>query len=250
LDKGKAFLWRGRALIVASRAGGFKTFVYQHAPEDRAALELLQRLGAVYSISEIPGLEKGSKFKEMAYDFDRVFDPASYPNAKKRHSRIRYPFIWLEKIGARMEVLAAEHFDEVAALHERWVARKLADPKTFQMMFPRRRYLYCCEKALRRVPALPGPQYRAWVWRLEGDLVAVRVVSVERGGGYDLANFGAFWRTPSNFMNMINVQVLRMLHDEGVKRFNCGASLNKTLTQFKNHYPNEYVVSAMHSRVA
>ena len=224
-----------------------KVYVFSYSPDDLSILKELQHTTNIYSLDEVVGLEKSSKFNELAYNLEKVFDPASYPNSKKRHSRIKYPFVWLQTNGVGIRQL--QDINEVEAFHAKWVEHKLADEKTFRMMFPTARYINCFKKTLVRDPALPV-NYAAWGFYYKNKLALVRIVSIQGDYAYDLANFGNTWDGPSQLTNYADIWVLRELYTiNKIRVFNCGAILNKNLKMFKSHYPNYPIISYGYGKI-
>ncbi len=248
---GRAFLYRGRVLVMPSRTGGWKTFVYEYVHEDFATLQMLQTMGVVYSLSVIPGLPKQSKFKEIAYNIGAVFDPASYPNTKKRKNKIRHPLTYIRNNGFIVEPVSVDNLGDCRVLHDRWVEYKLQDERTFQIMFPRRRYLRCAEKAAKgMVEGLPGVRYEGLAFRFEGEIVGVNVMSVEKGKSYGLAMFGNIWDPKFNrLMGATDLWYLKKFLDEGIPYYNAGTTVNSDHKSYKERYPHFVVESFMYSRV-
>lgn len=218
-----------------------KVFVYHSTENDLPLLQKLQQQAVIYSIDDI-NLPKRNKFKELYYDLDVVFNPASYSNSKKRHQRITYPFSWLKKEG--FEIQTDADFNAIKILHDTWVQKKLENPKTFKMMFPGKRYLRCVEQAL-SVPDI----YACFIVKRCSTPVAVRVVGLQAPYAYDMAFFGNFWDLPSQSMNYINIWLLQLLHQSDIHIFNCGCFLNKYLHQYKAHYPHDELVSYSYSKL-
>jgi len=223
-----------------------KVYVFDYNLLDLGILKDLQKSNNIYSLEPIDGLEKRSRFKELAYNLGQVFNPSSYPNKKKRHARIKYPFTWIEK--HKIEIDTNLELAEVEEFHSKWVEHKLADPKVFRMMFPTARYINCFKKSLIEDPPIPV-DYRTYGFYLEGKLSLVRVVSVQRDYAYDLANFGNTWDAPSQFTNYCDVWVLKDLYNKGINVFNCGAMLNKRLAMFKSHFPSFEVISYGYGKI-
>lgn len=238
-------LWDGHVLSVTGLPGGnTKTWVFQ--PEVEAhQLEALQRQGPVYSIDRIP-LPKESKFHEIAYDLEQVFDPESYEGTRKRYQRLKYPFSWLRTHGVTIRDLTRRDLKEVERINEDWGQWKLSQPTTFQMMFPRRRYYACADYA---TDVKYAKNYVALGAEQEGRLVAVRVVYVEGEDAFDLANFGLYHRMPSHFSEYVATATMRNLLDRGIKTLNCGDTLNKRLSHFKEHWPSRPVMSWAYGRI-
>lgn len=260
-------------IILPGPTGKTKTFVYGKHRIDASLLREARFRGPLYSIHEIPGEKNGSVFREIGYILPKVFDPASYPNAKKRHQRLKYPFTWMDDNVYLVEPAFPEDLPEITALHDKWVQHKLDDPNTFKMMFPVKRYLTCCQYALPRVErgfALSKrPAYAKYVPLIvracDGRIVAVRVFGLQQGcirsgtipgieeyvpevytAAMDLAFFGDTFsgKTPSQLMNYANVVMLKTLvREHNVAVVNCGASLNKHLKAFKAHFPHVEILS-------
>lgn len=242
VEKGRVF-FNGRVLHLDMY--GAKTYVFLYLPCDQISLEQFQKKGPVYSLSSI-SLTKETTFKELVYNLDNIFNVASYPNAKKRYQKIRYPFTWLKKQEAEIELLSSANFEEVKALHTAWVQWKLQDKKTYKIMFPNKRYINCCRKVLGTKSKIDSTlsqnlplvvNYISFVLKIKKKIEAVRVVSFQKTTAYDLAFFGNTWSAPSQMMNYFDVYVLKKLHEQGIKLFNCGAGLNRHLKRFKSHYP-------------
>lgn len=66
---------------------------------------------------------------------------------------------------------------------------------------------------------------------------------------YDLAFFQNPEVTISNVSNYVNIFLLKKLYDSGIKKFNCGSSLNANLKKFKCHYPSNEKISYKYSQV-
>ena len=247
----RAFLYRGRVLVMASRTGGWKAFVFEYDQADLSALKELQKEGIVYSLDPIPGLPKQSKFKEMAYDLAVVFDPASYPNTKKRKNKIRHPLTYIKNSGFVIEPVGPDNIAECEALHDRWVEHKLADERTFQIMFPRRRYLRCAERAATGVSGgLEEVCYEGRAFRFEGQVVGVNVMAVEKRRAYGLAMFGNIWDPQFNrLMGATDLWYLRKFLDEGILYYNAGTTVNSDHKSYKERYPHFIVESFMYGRV-
>ena len=207
-----------------------RVFVYSFTKDDLDIIKALQKQAMIYSTTKIEGLDNQSNFYEIVYDLDRVFDPSSYPNKKKRHSRLTYPFKWIEK--NKVEVKVPSYL-EVEILHKAWVDFKLKQPNTYRIMFPTARYINCFREAEHN----GFLNYCVYGFYLDQKLVSVRVLGVDKVVAYDLANFTDTWSTPSQIANYFDVYVLKDLHEKGFKTFNCGAQLNKNLKTFKCHYP-------------
>lgn len=218
-----------------------KTFVFG----GRAHSDYLfgqQHRGVVYSIDPLP-LQKESKFKEMQYHLPDVFNPSNY-SREKRKMRLRYPFNWLETNGLTTEPCSEENFGTCKAIHDEWVQKKLSDPKTFQMMFPNKRYLNCVSKAIEQ-----PDRYEAVLFYLCGKPFAVEVYAVQGKHAFGMAGFGKWWEFPSQAMNFVTVWMLRHLQEKGIEYVNDGATLNKNLHAFKSHYPNNLIISYAYSKL-
>lgn len=275
--------WLDGCVLRVERGGRHKAWVFDSpTPPDRRLLDSLRRRGPVYSQIDL-GLDGGSTFREVAYNLPEVFDPGSYPNKKKRHQRLYYPASWLARRGVTLSPLDADDLQEVGDLHDRWVAHKLAQPHTYQIMFPRRRYYECCAAAARqrrhllrvhageRLPATPlagSPEgsenfasralsrgfsplgeYFGCVARVEGRISGVRVVYAESDVAFDLASF-CDPDAPSNFSEHFAHAAMREMARRGVQTLNCGASLNRHLASFKHHWPHRPVSHWAYSKLS
>lgn len=223
---------------------GHKIFVYSFNSEDKQLLIDKQQQATIYSIDPLP-LEKESGFIEIQYNLDDVFDPKSYSSAKKRHQRIKYPFTWLAKNGFTSQIIRKDSafVQKIHELHEIWRENKENDPKTYKIMFPSKRYIFCVEHALQ----FPN-DYICFVILKEAVVYAVRVVGISGKHVYDLAFFGNQWDAPSQLMNYVDILILDELHKKGFMYFNCGAALNTQLKQFKTHLPHNNVISYKYSK--
>lgn len=231
----------GSILFLPSKQGRYKTFCYQPLKEEhKDLLEKMRTMGPIYSIYPISFLKGELKFKEVGYNLRDVFDPSKYPNAKKRYQKIVYPFKHIEKNNIRRDIATP---DEVKTLHDEWAEKKMADPNTFRMMFPNKRYWNCFLEA-RKYPHL----HKTYTFYIGEKLIAVRILGVQDKRVFDLANFGRFWDSPSQTMNVLDTIVLKDLLDYGFEEFNCGAGLNKNLTMFKEHYPSFDIISYQYSK--
>jgi len=234
-------------LVLTGLKGGSRMKVFAFSADvDLVRVAALQKQTVVYSQHALD-LPKGSTFKEVAYDLAQVCDPASYANARKRHKRLTYPFTRLEAEAVEVRLLAAADRGEAAALHADWCAWKLAQPTTFQMMFPRRRYMQCVETAI----ASPA-DYRCYGAFKNGKLVAVRALYLEGASAFDLAFFSATFddRLYSDFVEHFAMFTMADLYRGGALHLNCGASLNRALSSFKSHWPHYEVLSYSYSKVA
>lgn len=250
LAENKHVFYGDHILVLPAITGnGIKTYVYDTPTEaELVVISRLQGFGPVYSQRSLVTAKEGT-FSEVAYHLPTVFDPASYPNKKKRHQKIRYPFSWFEKMKAEVVPLTESIAEEAYALHEKWVERKLADPKTYQIMFPRRRYAICIEKAVSRTHNVLDLHYVGYAIRIDGKIEAVRVVYIDSSTStaFDLAFFGG--EVPQ-LMDYADVVILdRLLKDHQVVTFNCGAALNKSLSAFKEGLPHQFIESYMYSKL-
>ena len=227
-----------RVLCLSGLPGSLsrKVFVYAGGEGDLQRLAQLQTQSVIYSQVPIK-LRKQSVFEETQYELEKVFEPSSYINSRKRNrSRIK---AWQSHISlaydrSRPSLQSARPADmpDIDDLHEKWVARKMADPLTQRNMFPKVRYMNCVRLAL----ASPA-RYRVYLAWLDGQVIACRVVYIERDAAYCLAFFCRFWDCPSGFVEDISVATMADLLASGCRTLNCGASLHKHLATFKQHWP-------------
>lgn len=245
LDKAKS-RWLTPHILELSGLPGrttCRTFVFKATEADMMKLNRQLNTSVIHSLDEldIPNSE-GKKFPEAIYHLPTVFDPSQY-SREKRRLRLRYPINWLRTNRVTSEPITRQNSKEVADLHERWVERKLADPKTFKMMFPNKRYIKCCEQAL-----LHPEQYLTWAFRWEGKIVAVHVYSVQGPYAFGLAGFGDVDNMPSNLMNYTVMQYFTDMKEKGIIWVNDGFTMNKGLTAYKSHYPHQIVNSYIYKR--
>ncbi len=255
VDKGKIRELKNNAGYYIDRGANKMTMIYSSTVDLAEAAEC-QKMGPVYSIDELK-LDGAAAFIEVAYDINVVFNKASYATAKKRHQRTVYPFKWIEKQGITLEELSTENRDEVIALHDIWVEQKLADPKTFKIMFPNARYSRCVDLCLAPARVVKNqvgfgmikdfsihPKYVGIVAKRDGNVVASRVVSVDSSYGFDLAFFGNTWSEPSQLMNHLDIVTLAFLRDNySIRLFNFGAAMSTSLKNFKAHIPSYTIKS-------
>ena len=235
-DKPPLFL-KNDILVIYNKQGKFITFIYK--PIKDVPIEIikhLQILGTIYSIFKIDELEQKVECIEITYDLEKIFNPASYPNAKKRHQRIVYPFKQLEKWNVICSSITSDNIKEARDLHTIWVKDKLNNPKTYKIMFPNRRYINCCEKSISA-----NSPYKSYLVYYEHKPVFARVLFVQEEKAFDMAFFGDIVKLPSQFANYIDTYILKDLFDSGIKTVNCGFEFNKSLSNFKKHFPSETV---------
>jgi len=236
-------LYRDDQMISILFRGRRKTFVYVSDADERK-LNLYQQQGPIYSLAPL-ALKNQTTFTEIAYDLDAVFDPQSYGSAKKRHQRIKYPLSWLTKNEITCEEISPHNFEQVQQLHDTWVQYKLKQKETYKIMFPTKRYIKCCELALKNEYS----DLQSFIFRKANSLLAVRIIHRKKDKAFDLAFFGNTKDNKSQLMNYCDVYVLAKLREQGIKIFNCGAELNKNLRVFKQHLPSFKVKSYMYSRI-
>ena len=235
-------------LVISGLAGAARTkvFVFEPRLDQPGRIDTLlnlQRQAVIYSIAPLP-LAKKSRFKECAYDLADVFDPASYPNARKRSKRLSQPFTRLSTRGVELRQLSISDRPAVLELHNAWRDWKLSNPKTMQIMFPKARYLRCADVGL----ANPENYVVFGAWQGER-LLGVRVLYLESRHAFDLANFTAVWQTYSNFAEDFNIATMLLLEQKSIGRLNCGATLSADLSAFKSHWPHKYVESFAYGRI-
>ena len=247
LELPKQILKAPEGIVSFQYRGKIKTFVFANKLTNlqEKYLQTMQEKGPVYSEIRIP-LKKEQKCKEIAYSVSDVFNPDSYPNAKKRHQRIVYPINWIEKQGYTIEEIKESNISEIQALHAAWVDFKMNQPGTFKIMFPTGRYIHCCENILTGLlPGLKGFVVRNNKQQIE----VVRVIYQNQDKAFDLAFFGNIWNAPSQLMNYADICVLRLLHLQGITFFNCGLGLNKSLSSFKQHLPSMEIISYCYPKI-
>lgn len=238
------FLEDGKVLVLSHLPGRNpeKAFVF----DCTASVELLhelQKLMVVYSIDQV-ALKKESQFVELVYDLQDVFDERNYKNRRKRHQRLKYPFVWYENHNFRIDEIQKSDVLKVKELHEQWCNFKLSQPDTFKMMFPKSRYFQCV------VTGLNSKDYIVYGVFNDSKLVAVRVLYIDNNQAFDLAFFGRTWDQPSQLMEYSSTIMMGDLHfGRKIQTLNCGAQLNRKLHNFKSHWPHKELVSYMYSRI-
>lgn len=206
---------------------------------------------SLYSDSELTtDILVKSKFKETVYNLRKVFDPNTYREKyknesgsvirKKIYNRIEYPFKYLARpeLAFRVVDITPGMLLEIEGMHEDWCEHKLADPKTFKMMFSSNRYYRCLEQSFTS-PFLSKSQWYRKAFFLGDKLIAVRQCLIHGNTSYDIGFFSRFWDAPSNIVNYINTFCMKELMDLGVEFHNCGNELDKNLKRFKEHFPSE-----------
>lgn len=246
IEKGMINLDRG-VLILPKRK---KVFCYYVEPDQIDLLQTLQKSVPIYSLIPIEGLEKGREFCEITYNLKDVFNPATYPNKKKRYNKIVYPFRWIES----NKIICCDEadFSLISSFHKNWVQHKLEDKYTFKILFPRKRYLHCVQRYLdsRKSPNSYNIQYEGFFFFLNQELVSIRIVSLNGCEGYDLANFTNTWSTPSQLSIYLDVFILKKLYDRGIQYFNCGAAFGPRIKTFKCHLPSSEKISYIYGKIS
>ena len=223
-----------------------KVYVFDDLQGDPGLLAFIKGLQAqsvIYSLKPLP-LPKGGTFHELAYNLDAVFDKASYPNAKKRAQRLQQPFKQLARDGVVIRSARQSDLPGINELHKDWVNFKMAQPATFKMMFPKRRYMNCIRIALER-----PKDYVVIVASYADRIVGARALFLRSGRAFDLACFSATWDMYSNFSEHFAIAAMRALHQTGIHTLNCGASLHKQLSAYKTHWPHYSVESFAYSKL-
>jgi hypothetical protein len=214
---------------------------------------LTKKLICYSSVPQIDARFTNEKLKEFVYNLEEVFDERTYFEKykdrtvkeikKKIYNKILYPFIFLHKQNFRSEDITEEHLPQILTLHKEWCDKKLADPRTFQMMFSTNRYNRCIERMFNS-EYLKRNQFYAKAFYLDDKLIGVRQCLVVGDRGYDIGNFSAFWEIPSQMGLYLNIWALKDMKDNyGIKTFNCGMALNASLSLSKHHFPGTDLVT-------
>lgn len=194
------------------------------------------------------------KLKEYVYNLDEVFDEATYYEKyadrstkdikKKIYNKIKYPFLFLQKFNFRVEDITEAHLDSIKNLHDEWCEKKLADPRTFKMMFSTNRYDRCIN-AMFNSNYLKRDNFYAKAFYLDDKLIGVRQCLLTNDTrAYDIGNFNAFWEIPSQMGLYLNVYALKDMKDNhDVKTFNCGMESSKSLAVAKHHFPGRELIT-------
>lgn len=246
VDQSKPEWFGDKILTLISPQGLVKTWVYNWVNnvsfEDMDILRDRQKRGPIYSQQrlQLPG---ESKFHEVAYNLNVILNPTTYSNHKKRHKILYYPGRWFQSNGFQLITIDGCPISAVKQLHDQWVEHKLAQPSTYKLMFPRARYFNCCLKSRKNKRYFPFVALNK-----DNDVVAVRVLYKEGDTVFDLANFAATWRLPSNFSEAFAMMTMLEMNQMGISYLNCGASLNKSLSAFKSHWQHYEILSWAYSK--
>lgn len=190
-------------------------------------------------IDKVEGLSGFVKRNETIYNLENVFNPSSYSNAKKRRQRIKYPFTFLDRENIQVSSLLPSELPEAIVLHDAWVATKMADEKVHRISFPIARYRRCTQYAFH-----DSEVFKTYKARDDnGKLIAVRVIGYEDHRAFDLAYYSDFQNMKSQLTEYLNVAFMKEMLDDGIVTLNAGLSSEKGLKQFKNHLPNETLIS-------
>lgn len=207
-----------------------KTWVYNNYKDINIDLAEFQELGVIYSQKELPlkGLQKSSHLLEVEYNLQKVLDPASYKNKKKRYQRITYPELFLRKNDIIVEVLKDPY--KVKDLHEAWVNIKLSQAKTFKIMFPKKKYWNC-------INLIKEKDFVGFAAKHDNNYLAAAVFYLEGKSAFDLANFHGY--KVNGLAECFNFVIMQKLHKQyNIDVLNYGAYLNTGLGEFKEHWPS------------
>lgn len=195
-----------------------KMFVYKSDKTDDVKHDIL------YSL-----FKPGNKKVEICHNLEELFDSSTYQR-KKRYNTIIYPFNWAKRNDLIIKKIGEESFQQVLDLHEKWVKSKLSDTRTFQIMFPKKRYLKCF------IDSFDNKNYLSYGAFLGDTLVSVRVLYIQFEWAFDLAFFTDY-EIKSQLTNFVDVLILQDLKNIGIKFLNRGVELNKGLKQYKTQFP-------------
>lgn len=223
--------------------GRRKTFVY--APKFRKIKQLqsFQKEGVIYSLNRIP-LQKEKKFIEILHELPIIFNRDSYSSAKKWNKKITNPLNWA-KINLTCSSITKSNFEEINVLHTDWVNHKLNQESTFKMMFPKKRYIRCCDIAYRNI--IDG--MTSFIFTYQSKIVAVKVFYIKNATAFLLASFGNTWGMKSQIMNITNVYSFYLLYESGITKVNTGSITDKNAKIFKQHLPFKECISYMYSQI-
>lgn len=168
--------------------------------------------------------------KEICHNLSDIFNPECYPNSKKRQKILTYPFNWAERNGLEIRQLVPQDLEAIEKLHSQWVEKKLADEKTFQIMFPKKRYITCI------IDGFYTPNYLLYGAYYQDQLIGCRSLYVYNQHSFDLA---FFVNSPiSQITNYVDIIIMKDLLKKGILYLNRGIELNKGLKNYKMHYPH------------
>lgn len=222
-----------------------RVFYFFQLPTLQRIQELTEAGFRCSSPSKLEGVAGSTKRIEPVYDLAKVFDPESYPNAKKRHQRIKYPFSFFEREGITVTQLSNEEVEQFAVpLHDKWVDIKTSDLKVHQHSFSTGRYRRCTRLA----GDFPDIFRRYGVWSRNAELLAVRVVGIGGKRAFDLAFYSDLELMPSQLSEYANVVIMKKLFDEGIETLNAGLSAEARLSVYKHHYPCDNLISYQYAK--
>lgn len=170
---------------------------------------------------------------EVVYKLDEVFKRENYKNQKAYQNRIKTPLSIIKKLSITCSRATVEELREIETLHDEWVEKKLADPRTHKITFSKRRYINCVINGFNRTDSFVYVLKNA-----ESKIVGCRVVCKAEDVLFDAANFIAFWsyNQLSEACNVVSLQQIMQDHPE-CSWFNTGMATG-TLKKYKQHFPN------------
>ena len=192
-----------------------------------------------------------SKQKEVTYDLKEVFEYDTWakwfsdlPNKKakkKFYNRVVAPFKLLD---SRFEVkdIEVDDMPVIEQIHKEWVDVKLADERTFKMMFSSNRYNRTISMMFDS-PYVSRDKFYAKLFFWEGKPVAVRQILVDNGHGYDIGFFSRFWEVPSQLINCINIWCMKDMMENNITTLNAGLAASTGMKVNKHHFPHTQLTS-------
>ncbi len=224
--------------------GKRKTFVYHSSDKDIDQLTKFQKKGVVYSIDKLK-LEKEKKFIEIAHKLPIIFDRNTYSNARKWNKKIQNPLRYAQK-NLTVSSINNQNFDSIAKLHDLWVDYKFSQEKTFKMMFPKKRYIRCCEIAFNNIINGMLPL----IFYYKNEIVAVKIYFIHNKTAFLLASYGNIWDSKSQIMHISNVYSFYLLYsDYNIECVNTGSITDKGARIYKQHLPFYNEISYMYSQI-
>lgn len=208
----------------------------------------------IYSSTQLKEKElfTESKYKECVYNLADIFNEKTYEEKykdlsskkikKKIYNRIKYPFAYLNTDKFKHSEITNENLNEVNEIHSKWVKHKLADERTFQIMFSSKRYMFCVNEVMTN-EYLKNKTFYKKIFYWEDKPIAVRLCLIDKNKSFDIAFFSLFFECPSNLILYINAFCLKDLKDNyNVETHNCGMELNKLLKTSKEHFPSTHLI--------
>lgn len=201
---------------------------------------------------EIKEFFEVSTYKEAIYNLNEIFLPETYYKKyegrsrgeikKKIYNRVVYPFLYLSKHDFKAVELTEDTLPEMEAIHAEWCAYKLAQDKTFKIMFSTNRYNRAVREMYSGNSFTERSKFYCKLFYWEGKPFAVRQCLLLGDTSYDIGFFSLFWTVPSQLLLYLNAFCLKELQALGVVYHYTGMVMDKYLEASKNHFPAATIV--------